>query len=117
MVYLLKGVNAGEVLTVSTGADGVTGIVNDLGSTRLVIKKITSEDLPFAVENIPNRVLHLDAQDFGNILDESGCTANDFSFSGNVQTWKDKSDSTNANNGIQTTGADRLTLDLANKFM
>ncbi|MCP4912111.1 MAG: hypothetical protein GY909_03240 [Oligoflexia bacterium] len=117
MSYLLKGVNAGEVLTISTGADGATGQVDDLGSTQVVIKKITSEDLPFAIENIPNRVLHLDAQDFGNILDESGRTASDPSFSGNVQTWKDKSSSTNANNGTQTTAADRPTLDLANKFM
>ncbi len=114
----LTGIDAGDILKIETALEAQTGTATSTGNSYLTIRKKTNEIPTFDIEDIPNKVLHLDGSDFSSVLDGSSRDANDISFTDtDVKTFKDISGSTNIHNGFQNTAGRRPDFDTANKMM
>tara|TARA_Y100000590_G_scaffold470727_1_gene668798 strand:- start:836 stop:10723 length:9888 start_codon:yes stop_codon:yes gene_type:complete len=114
----LTNISSGDILRIETALEAQTGTATSTGVANLTIQKKTNEIPTFDIDDIPNKVLHLDGSDFTSVLDGSSRNANDTSFaSTDVEDWNDVSGSTNIHNATQATAASRPDFDTTNKMM
>ncbi|MBT4760921.1 MAG: hypothetical protein HOO06_04410 [Bdellovibrionaceae bacterium] len=121
LTYLLEGLSDGDVVSVEKALEAVSGTVNDASPGLLTLIKVADATAPSCVGSIadctPDKVIHIDSNDFTSILDESSRNANDLSFSGTVSTAKDISGSSNIHDSFQLTASSQPTFDTVNKMI
>ena len=100
--YLLDNVSSGDRLDIALSAEAANGTVNDKNNAQLTIVQISNNEPIVDLDNIPNKIIHFDSSRLGDVLDSVNRNASDLSFSGNIKTFKDISESEFPHDAVQT---------------
>ncbi len=108
LTFLLERLRAGDKITFNSAQAAAAGDVSIIGEARVTIIKKGDTPSTFDINNIPNKILHLDASILTSIIDGSGRNATDLSFNlADVQYWKDISNSANIHDTYQDNATNR----------